>query len=166
MDGTIMVKRRRAGRNGRDAKAGLTIIELVITTGVVAICIAGLVHLFVYCMWETETAGGQTEAASEAFGKIEEIRTCPFDDIAPTYGPGGNPGDTFLLVRQEGKGVITLTKPDPDLVEVEVVVCWRRGNMIIGEDQNLNGVLEKNEDLNGNGVIDSPVAMTTLIARR
>ncbi|MBI5554451.1 MAG: prepilin-type N-terminal cleavage/methylation domain-containing protein [Elusimicrobia bacterium] len=44
------------------------------------------------------------------------------------------------------------------LLEVVITVCWRaKDGRIIGEDTNLNGVLDAGEDMNANSELDSPV---------
>ncbi len=52
------------------------------------------------------------------------------------------------------------------VVEVRVVVCWRSQGRVIGEDVNLNGVLDAGEDQGtANGLIDSPAVVATRLAR-
>ncbi|MCM8832168.1 MAG: prepilin-type N-terminal cleavage/methylation domain-containing protein [Candidatus Omnitrophica bacterium] len=52
-----------------------------------------------------------------------------------------------------------------NLVFVEVVVCYRAGNRVIGEDVNLNGVLDSGEDVNNDGKISSPITLSTFIGK-
>lgn len=162
--GRVMTsKRSRGGGDG----SGFTILELMVTTGVLAVAIVGLVQLFVCCMWQSENAGHLTTAVNEAYGKWEEIRAVEFGDIVTRYSPQGTLGDTFSLAGLDGRGVLYLDTSRPNILLVDVVVCWReRGNMVYGEDQNLNGVLDAGEDLNQNGRLDSPAELTSLVARR
>ena len=154
------------GPRGRRA-AGFTVVELIITVGISAIAIVGLVQLFVCSLWQTESAGRFSTAASEAYGKWEEIHGADFDGILADYGPGGAPGDTFALQDVDGRGVIFLDGSTPGLIAVDIVVSWRdRGNQVVGEDQNLNGRLDAGEDENLNGRLDSPVSLSSLVARR
>ena len=53
-----------------------------------------------------------------------------------------------------------------DLIQVEVVVCFQAGRKIVGEDHNLNGVLDSGEDVNADKKISSPVSLKTLITNR
>lgn len=52
-----------------------------------------------------------------------------------------------------------------DLLVVEVVVCHRSGRRVIGEDANLNGLLNSGEDTNGDKKISSPVTLKTLVLK-
>ena len=156
-----------AARFVRGRGAGFTIVEIVITAGMVCLSAAGLLQLFVYCLWQAESSGNMTAAVTEAHGKLEEVRSTAFDAIVPTYGAGGSLGDTFTTSGIEGVGVIYLDTSTSDLIGIEVVISWRdRENIVAGEDQNLNGTLDVGEDANGNGKLDSPAALVTLVARR
>ncbi|HNS71498.1 MAG TPA: prepilin-type N-terminal cleavage/methylation domain-containing protein [bacterium] len=53
---------------------------------------------------------------------------------------------------------------DGSLMQIEAVVCFNSGFQVIGEDKNLNGVLDSGEDTNGDGKISSPVDIKTVIA--
>ena len=53
----------------------------------------------------------------------------------------------------------------PNLLNLHVAACWRSSGRVIGEDKNLNGRLDAGEDANGSGWMDSPVMISTLIAR-
>ena len=54
-----------------------------------------------------------------------------------------------------------------DLYLVTVSVCYRtKGGRVIGEDANLNGTLNTGEDKNGNYVLDSPIQLTTYVAKK
>lgn len=146
---------------------GFTLIELMIAVGVLIIVLVGLLQIFIYCLNLSEFAGNATLAISEAQGELEEIRSHEFERIAGDYGPGGNPGNTFELAQLNGKGTIYIDDTNPALLAIEIVVSWReKGNRIVGEDSDLNGVLDSGEDTNGNGKLDSPVVLVSLIAER
>ena len=54
---------------------------------------------------------------------------------------------------------------DFDLLRITVAVCWRHRNRTIGECT-WNGAALTASDAHGNGVIDSPVRLTTLVTCR
>ena len=152
----------RAGEGG-----GFTIVEILYTTGIMGIALVGILQLFVYCLWSSESAGMLTDAVGEACSRCEEIRGLNFDAILAAYGQGGTPGPRFTPTRLQGVGLITIDTGNPDLIEARVVVCWQdRGGSVVGEDQNLNGYLDAGEDVNGNGLMDSPAVAVTLAARK
>jgi hypothetical protein len=61
---------------------------------------------------------------------------------------------------------VVVDDTDPELLRVTISVCWRQKGRVIGEDTNLNGVLEGIEDVNHNNIIDSPVQLITILVNR
>jgi len=53
------------------------------------------------------------------------------------------------------------------LFEAKITAHFKLPNgRIIGEDKNLNGILDAGEDLNGNGELDSPVFLKSFVSRK
>ena len=53
------------------------------------------------------------------------------------------------------------------LFEAKITASFKLPNgRIIGEDKNLNGILDAGEDLNGNGELDSPVFLKSFISKK
>ena len=81
--------------------------------------------------------------------------------------PSNFEGSTVYYVEQmHGDTSATPNPPDDvltDLLQIEVAVCFRAGTRVVGEDQNLNGVLEAEEDINKDEKISSPVSLKTLV---
>lgn len=141
--------------------------ELVVLLGILAVCVTSVLQLFIHTNTLAEMAGNKTAAISEAQTKIEQIRTAAYDDITSLYASGGTPGNIFDTTLLPGKGVIYIDSTNPELLEVEVVVCWEdKYDRVIGEDTDLDGVLDAGEDTNGNGQIDSPIRLMTYYTRR
>lgn len=95
--------------------------------------------------------------------KLEEIRNHNFHKIYLDYD------DTTFGVAgiEEAEGRVDVDNTNPDLLEITVTVCWKQvGGRVIGEDLNLDGDLDTGEDSNGNGQLDSPVQIITLMAKR
>ena len=116
----------------RNPSRAVTLIELMITIGVLAIVLIGLLQLFVYCFNLNEISGNLTVAVSEAQGKMEEIRNHNFNDIVNDYGPSGSPGDTFNLAQLIGTGTININAINSGLLKIEIVVSWQnRGGRVI-----------------------------------
>jgi hypothetical protein len=152
----------------RGSSSGFTLVELVITVGTTLIAVLGSIQLFTYCMWQSENSGNLTSSMQEAFAKVEEIRATPYGDIMTTFGPlAGQASRSFTPTRVRGLGIIYVNEVAPDLLQVEVVVNWQeRGRYVVGEDRNLNGLLDGGEDGDGNGRISSPASLVTLVTRR
>ncbi len=146
---------------------GFMLAELVVLLGILAVSVTSILQLFIHTNALSEMAGNKTAAVSEAQSKIEEIRSAGFVNIPTLYASGGTPGNTFTPSLLAGKGVIHLDSSNPELLEIEVVICWKdKYDRVIGEDLNLNGVLDTGEDVNANGKIDSPVRLVTYYTRR
>ena len=144
-----------------------SLLEVVVTVGILSIVIAGLLQLFIYGQISAEESEDLTRAMIEAQGKMEEIRDHSFAQIAADYISGGTPGDTFALNGVTGSGLIYLDASNADLIQVDIVISFQTAkNRIIGEDVNFNGDLDMGEDFNGNGRIDSTANLSSLVARR
>ncbi|MFH1359536.1 MAG: hypothetical protein ABIJ41_00670 [Candidatus Omnitrophota bacterium] len=149
------------------AKKGFTLIEVLFTAGLLIAGIIGLMQVFIQSSRLSTMSANMTFVMSEAQTKLEEIRDHTFNLIATDYAQGGALGNTFPLSKVNGTGVIYLKALNADLLEVKIVVSWRTDdNRLIGEDSDLDGVLDEGEDQNGNGELDSVTMLATLISKR
>jgi prepilin-type N-terminal cleavage/methylation domain-containing protein len=143
---------------------GFTLIELLVVVGILAVVILGLIQTFLLGSVLADLSNRKTIAVGEARDKLEEILNHTFASIATDYGAGGTPGNTFATSQITGRGVVTVTAVTASLLQVDVVVCFRyRDGRIFGEDLDLDGTLDAGEDVNGNGVIDSDIRVSTYI---
>jgi len=78
------------------------------------------------------------------------VRYCSF---SPEGYAAGEASGTAYICKQNNRN---------DLLRLNVVICFRQGQRVVGEDLNLNGILDSGEDTDGNGLIDSPVEVTRL----
>lgn len=147
--------------------AGFTLVELLLAVVILGFTLAGLIQVFIRCSALSELSRNKTTAMSEIQGKMEEIRNHAFSTIATAYASGGTPGDTFDLSQLTGKGIIYIDSSNASLLEIKVVACWQdKYDRIVGEDLDLDGVLDTGEDADGNGEISSPATLITKIASR
>ncbi len=138
-------------------------MELMLAAAVLIVAISGLIAAFIGCFVLNETARNLTFATMGAQEKLEEIRNYNFYKIYSDYD------DTTFEVTgiEETKGRVDVDNTNPDLLEITVTICWKQvGGRIIGEDLDLDGDLDTGEDSNGNGQLDSPVQIVTLMAKR
>ncbi|RKY38479.1 MAG: hypothetical protein DRP75_04445 [Candidatus Omnitrophota bacterium] len=145
---------------------GITLIEVIFATTLLLALLAGLLSLVLYCSNLQETSRNISIALNEARAKIEEIKSTTFSQIVSDYN-----AKVFSLSSLPGPGVMRteasyVSGSGNNLIDVRVVVCWKEKGRVIGEDSNLNGVLDAGEDSNGNGRLDSPVELSTSIANR
>ena len=138
-------------------KSGFTLVEVLVASVILAISLGGIIALFFYCFSLNERSREYTIAIAEAQDQLEELRA------AEAVSEGA-----FDLNQLTGKGVIYVDDSNRELIQIKIVICWQsnRDGRNIGEDDNLNGILDAGEDLNGNLELDSPVMFTTLLARR
>jgi len=161
---------------------GFTLMELMIAAAILVVALSGLLHAFSACFVLNETSRNQTLALNGLQEKIEKIRSVDFSTIYSTYNGTtfyldedgvDDPADDWFLPRQDHIGVIQVINDGTDaaavtgsdLLQVRLVICWRQnGSRIIGEDMDLDGVLDTGEDTNANNRIDSPAELITLIS--
>lgn len=151
------------------SKKGFILPEVLLAAVIAAFAVCGILLMYIAAMDLIRTSKNASIATSAAQGLIEEIRSTPFPKIAltPAVDPQGFKNLNFtvngiLLSR----GIVYVNDTDPEFLLVTISVCWRQGNRIIGEDVNLNGLLDAGEDTNGNGIIDSTVELVTQVANR
>lgn len=137
-------------------------MELMFVAAILVVVIAGMIRLFIFTSTQVDIAGRKTIALSQAQNKLEEIRNHDFDLIAADYTSA-----TFDLTLINGKGVVYIDSSNSELLTVEIVVSWlNKYNRIIGEDQDLDGLLDAGEDINSNGKIDSSIELISYVTRR
>ncbi len=149
-------------------EAGFTLIELMLASGILVVALVGLLGSYVLCFNLEESAANLTLATLAVEQKEEEIRNFSFFDIFNQYN-----NSTFEISginNADGEGSVRVDNSNPDLLTVTINACWRqRGGRIMGEDDGrgggiaLNGRLDGAEDANGNGVLDSPAQIVTLV---
>lgn len=147
-------------------KRGFSLVEVIVAIGIMAFALVGILGTYITCLTLISTSKNVNAATNAAQGIIEEIRSTPFTQIMSNYN-----GMIFTVNDiPSSVGVVYInnsTAPaNANLILATVSVCWRQGNRVIGEDANLNGVLNGGEDLNGNGIIDSTVQLKTMVVRR
>ncbi|MFH0754627.1 MAG: hypothetical protein V2A70_08680 [Candidatus Omnitrophota bacterium] len=146
--------RRRCG-----GSSGMTLVEVMVSTGILLVASVGIVYSFVKCI-ELDAIGRVTTVAVQGVkNKLEEVKASSFAQIYNNYN-----GATFAISGVTGRGVIYVNNSNSKLLQVKVVYCVQiPGGRVLGEDVNLNGVLNTGEDQNANAQIDSPIQMLTKI---
>lgn len=109
---------------------GFTLVEVMLTVGILAVVIVGLLQLFVYCATLAESAGNITLALNDAQSKIEEIRNHDFSSLTTDYGSGGTPGNNFTLNSLNGSGTVTIAQVGgaSELLQVQIDAAWQNKN--------------------------------------
>ncbi|MEW6170402.1 MAG: prepilin-type N-terminal cleavage/methylation domain-containing protein [Candidatus Omnitrophota bacterium] len=151
-------------RNRQQSLKGFTLIEVMMALAILAFCLTGMLLTYIGLLALSETSRNLSLAVNVAQTKVEELRNQPFDSLVNF---NGTTFDVPGFAAGSAKGRIEVTDTDyADLKQVRIVSCWRqRGGRLIGEDVNLNGVLNDGEDQNGNNILDSPSEVISFIAR-
>ena len=147
-------------------KKGFTLIEVLVSMGVLAVAILGILAAYNASLVLARESEGYLLATESAQMKLEEMRGHNWDTMVADYSLNGNPGNTFVPAGMigTGRGVVTfLNQVVPGMREVRIVVCWREKNRPFGEDTDLDGVVDAGEDVNGNGALDSPVELLAFL---
>jgi len=141
------------------SKKGLTLTELMIATIILTPIFAGVMLVFIQCVQLSQLAQNSSRALMATKDRMSAIEETAFNQIAGNFN-----GVTFTVPGLNGIGTTYVTSVDADVLEVVTVFNWRENNgKQIGEDADLDGQIDGGEDANGNGVLDSPVQVTTRI---
>ncbi len=176
-------------------KKGLTMLELMIVIAIVGFSLVGLLISYISSLNLNEFDRNLTIAMNIAREKMEELynaRNLDFTNLGSSLCTGqpdictvvasgnskivsfnvdnirakyhGFNGSCTVYMQDKAAGSV----PAGQIKEARVIVCWRQhlGN-IIGEDNNLNGVLDAGEDTGGRvGKLDSPCELISAFAKR
>ena len=133
--------------------------EMMVAAVIMILAFVGILATFIRCLELNELSRNTGIATTAAKARMELIKDTAFTDLATTYDKV-----PFFKTGFTGAGVSYVDTTDPNLYKITVSFCFREKNgRVIGEDTNLNGVLNAGEDTNGNGMIDSPVELATYI---
>lgn len=152
-------------------KYSFTLMELMLAATILVVALVGLLATYVGCFTINETAKNLTLAINAAQQKLEEIRDYNFYKIYEDYN--NTTFEVSEIPDSDAEGSVNIDDTDPDLIKITVSVCWQqRGGRIHGEDNGrgggvaLNGKIDGTEDGDGDGIIDSPAQIVTLITNR
>jgi hypothetical protein len=139
-----------------------SLIELMISTAILMFIIIGLLYTYIACAELNDFSRNFTLVNNGLQAELEIIRETPFDDLDSLDG------DTFSLAgfsSGQAIGLIDIySTAYSDLKYIRLVACWRqKSGRVIGEDQNLDGTLVANEDLDNDNITDSPAELATFI---
>ncbi|MFH2145852.1 MAG: prepilin-type N-terminal cleavage/methylation domain-containing protein [Candidatus Omnitrophota bacterium] len=141
-------------------KRGFTLVEVLVSLGILAIAVASTMQLMIFLVQLNETNDIMLPTMNSLEGMMDEIRNAPFDDIASAYDDTKFTLDELDNRGIQNQGLITVDTIEANyLLRVKIVLCWKQKNRIMGEDKNFNGLLDLGEDENGNNELDSPCSI-------
>ena len=137
----------------------MTLIEIMIAATLMIGAFTGVLLTYIKCAELNELSKNASLALTAAKNQIESAKNTAFNQIFANFN-----GISFNPTNLTGKGIGYVDNSNPDLLKVTISVSWRQANRrVIGEDKDLDGVLDAGEDVNGNGQLDSPVKIVSYI---
>lgn len=163
------MKKKQSKNNNK----GFTLVELMAAALIMLIVTAALLMVYIRVLEANETSRNSYSALGQARSRMEQIRNAlqkAREDDSVSWGfvvAQYNSVSFNPDVGSASSAVSYISTADPDLYEITVTVCWRQKNgRVIGDDKNLNGVLDAGEDPDGNNLLDSYVQLTSLFYTR
>jgi prepilin-type N-terminal cleavage/methylation domain-containing protein len=141
------------------AQRGMTLLEVMVASSIFAFCLSGLLLTYINLFTLTDLTKDFTIAANAMQTKMEEIKRLPFINLA-SLNNTTFPVEGFTGTNATGVIQVLSNTGYTDLLQVRLVVSFKSKNRIIGEDANLDGVLNASEEAAGAGKLQ----LTTLIA--
>lgn len=144
----------------------MTLIEVVTAAGIVAFALCGLMLTFMNFSAFNSLSEYYVRAGNAMQSRLEEISALPFANLSglnnTNFTVAGFPsGDATGVIQVSSVGNFT------DLRKVRLVVSFRtrhtlstNGTRVIGEDANLDGILNASEEAHAQGKLE----MVTMIA--
>lgn len=143
----------------RNRQSAFTLLEILLAAAILTFAICAILAAYIACIVLAADSKNINISTNAALSMAEEVRSSAFTRIVDDYN-----GLNFILNDlPSSRGVVYVDDTNPELLQVTISICWRQDNRIVGEDQDLDGVLDGGEDRNGNGIIDSPVQVVTQI---
>ncbi len=151
------------------SEKGFSLIEVLVASAVLVFAFAGMLATYVSLFALSDISEKYLMANNALQTEMEKIRLTDFSAIASLDGTtftvdGMDAGDA--VGRIEITDYTLRSNPKETLRKVRLVVCFRhKGQIIVGEDKNLNGSLDAGEDVSPhNGRMDSPVEAVSFIS--
>jgi prepilin-type N-terminal cleavage/methylation domain-containing protein len=153
---------------------GLSLLEVLVSIAILALAIGALATIYPGIFTGVNQDMQSLKSWEFCQRHMETLKNSSFTDLTKSgvyYIPGetdpitnkitgdGNMSAVYYVAKMRDKNNVLLN----DIVTLEVAVCYKVGNNVTGEDSNLNGVLDGGEDTNGDGKINSPACLTTLV---
>jgi prepilin-type N-terminal cleavage/methylation domain-containing protein len=148
--------------------SGFTLIEVLLTVTILGISVCGILLTYVNMFMLSDLSRDMTLATNALQARMEEIKREDFETLSSLHG---TPFDLSGFSANNAKGRVEVydvtlrTPPTETLKRIRLVACFRTRGRLLGEDSNLDGAFDAGEDLNGNGRMDGPVELVTIIAR-
>ena len=162
----------------KNERTGFTLAELLIGAVILMIGIVAMLSALVSQSTLNEHARNVTWALNDANRVMEALRQQYTGCTPPPTAVQANPSWDNWLVSNGGKSLdpsavaddrdqeyLIVSSSGTDPLQITVAVCWRHRNRTLGECS-WTGTQLTPSDTNGNGVIESPAMLSTLMTCR
>lgn len=154
-------------------RGGMTLVEILIATVLLVAGLGTLLFGLYYAMIHADYVKQAQVAMNAAQGQLEQLAAADFDTLLadPGYCTGSCSATRPVLLVLDGPDgqlaiqirPVPLTNTTPDLLDIHVAACWQHRGRAIGE---ANGATACATDGVANWWVDSPIAVSTRVARR
>lgn len=153
-------------------RRGFTLAEIMISVFIFVVGIGAIFAVYPPLFEGVEVTFQTMKAWGECRKEMETLKNRSFSDDLWSEAATPNPHN-FLNGSNVMHGVYYLDKIPctvgsscsggvlTDALRITVSVSVRAKNRVIGEDQLLSG--DTSQDANGNGLLDSPISLTTIV---
>jgi Tfp pilus assembly protein PilV len=153
---------------------GLSLIEVLVAIFIVVLSVGALATMYPGLFTSVNLDMQSLRAWELCQQHMETLKNSPFANLwGQAYRPWDQSPNTVKITTSDSnfscvyyveKLRDTNLLEISDLVKVVVVVCFKTGKNVIGEDKNLNGILNSGEDTSPiDSKISSPTTLTTLV---
>lgn len=144
----------------RSGSKGMTLVEVLLAIMILVPLLTVVLQNFVQCSELNSMSRNTSLAVWGERNRLAEIERTPFSQIAATYDR-----QPFTIDGLNGIGVTYIETTSQDLLTVHATFSWRdMKGRVVGEDKDLDGVLDQNEK-GTSGRLSSPVDLSTRIYR-
>jgi len=147
---------------------GFTLVELMIALFILATVIGVIFYSYYASIESANTSRNVSLALGVAKAKMEQIRHYSFQDIYD-WDEYVFPPDPIDITKDDieyedmtYRGVVYVDNEAGELVSVTVVVGWRQGERVIGDEW----LMENNPDPAAHAQATSPVVLQTFFTNR
>ena len=141
------------------SRSGFSLVELMVASVFLVFVFLAVIVGYLKCMELNDLSRNSSFAIKAVKSRMETIKNTPFVQLTPLYN-----NVVFTSNNLTGKGVSYINTTNPDLQQISFVQCWKKkSGRVIGEDKDLDGVLDAGEDLNGDGRINSIVELVNYV---
>lgn len=157
-----LLETKRIDKKDYKFLTGFTLFEVALAMALFALAASGSLSLFISCSRLTDSAGHVTRMIDRAREELENrVQRTDFESLDDYFILANNPDNLSLVCYVQDHSTLT------NLKQVRVVVTYREAsNRIIGEDTNLNGMLDAGEDTNEDDRLTSPCEIVTFVTRK